>query len=88
MTERKTYSISVRLRRTVTEEAFVSVPLDAEITDPTPDKGGQFHVDGNKLMKAAVRLGYGPRYAVVPGTRTDRRTSPNSESPSSKPASK
>ena len=58
----------------------MSVPLDAEITDPTPDKGGQFHVDGNKLMKAAVRLGTDPDTQWSPGTRTDRRTSPNSES--------
>jgi hypothetical protein len=32
----------------------VSVPLDAEIMDPTPDKDGQFHGDGNKVMRAVA----------------------------------
>ena len=88
MTERKTYSISVRLRRTVTEEAFVSVPLDAEITDPTPDKGGQFHVDGNKLMKAAVRLGTDPDTQWSPEREPTVEPHPIQSPPSSKPASK
>jgi hypothetical protein len=66
MMERKTYSIIVRFQRTVMEEAFVGVPLNAEVVDPTPDESGQRHVDGKKVMEVAVRMGADPntRWAV------------------------
>jgi hypothetical protein len=35
--EKKTYSISVRLRRTRVEYAFVSVPMDANIMERDPE---------------------------------------------------
>ena len=57
MAERETYSISIRLRRTVTEEALVSVPLNSEVVDPVPDEDGQRRVDGKKVMEVAVRMG-------------------------------
>lgn len=57
MDERKTYSISVRLRRTITEEAFVSVPVNSEVIDPVPDQDGSHHIDGKKLTEVAVRMG-------------------------------
>src|SRR5271168_2092272 len=73
MSERKTYSISVRLRRTVTEEAFVSVPLNSEVWDPVPDKDGQLHVDGMKVMEVAVHLG------LYPGAHWVREDEPRVE---------
>lgn len=57
MNEQKTFSMSVRLRRTTVEEAYVSVPLDGRSMAPTPDKNGRFHVDGDKVMQAALRPG-------------------------------
>ena len=66
----------------------MSVPLDAEITDPTPDKGGQFHVDGNKLMKAAVRLGTDPDTQWSPECEPTVEPHPIQSPPSSNPALK
>ncbi len=44
------YSISVRLRRVITEEAYVKVP----VTDELIVDG---HLDGQKVFAEAVRLG-------------------------------
>jgi hypothetical protein len=35
--EKKTYSISMRLRRTTVEYAFVSVPLEGDVWEVHPD---------------------------------------------------
>jgi hypothetical protein len=52
----KTYSISIRLRRTTHEETFVSVPVTDAVKQDTPDEQGRFFLDGRKVMEAAVRL--------------------------------
>lgn len=57
----RTYSIAVRLRRTVTEEAYVSVPVSDEVMSPEPDENGNYHLDGDKVMEAAVNLGSDPK---------------------------
>jgi hypothetical protein len=41
----KTNFISVRLRRTVREEALDSVLIKTEVIDAIPDKDGGFHVN-------------------------------------------
>jgi hypothetical protein len=44
------YSVSVRIRRTVTEEVHVLVPVtDAVVTDD--------HLDGDKIFAEAIRIG-------------------------------
>ena len=53
----RTYSISIRLRRTTHEEAFVSVPVTDAVKQDTPDDQGRFFLDGRKVMDVAVRLG-------------------------------
>ena len=58
MSEQKTFSISVRLRRTIFEEACVSVPVDRNVV--SPDSDGELRLDGDKVMKAAIRLGADP----------------------------
>jgi len=50
-----TYSISVRLRRTLVEEVHVSVPVSDEVITEEPD--GSAHLDGGKVFAVAVRLG-------------------------------
>ncbi|HEY7406146.1 MAG TPA: hypothetical protein VIB39_21655 [Candidatus Angelobacter sp.] len=60
MAENKTYSISVRLRRTTYEETFVSVPVTDALRQNTPDAQGRYFLDGAKVMEAAVGLGTGP----------------------------
>jgi hypothetical protein len=60
MSEQKTYSISCRLRRTITEEAFVLVLVADEVKQDTPDKKGRYFLDGKKVMDAAVCLGSDP----------------------------
>jgi len=57
MANHKTYSISIRLRRTTIEDAFVSVPVNDEIMQDTPNERGEFFIDGQKVMAVAVRLG-------------------------------
>ena len=57
MAEPKTYSISVRLRRTTVESAFVKVPVNADAMQPTPDQDGKFRLDPEKVMEVAVNLG-------------------------------
>ena len=66
MPENPSFSISIRLRRTMHEEAFVSVPVTDEIKQDTPDEQGRFSLDGKKVMDAAIRLGaaQGTRWIV------------------------
>jgi hypothetical protein len=51
-----TFSISVRLRRTKTETAHVSVPISDELTRPN-DEGEGRKLDVDKIMNAALELG-------------------------------
>jgi len=50
------YSILVRVQRTTTEEAYVSVPVDEAIMQPEPTADGTLRVDVHKLWAEAVRL--------------------------------
>jgi len=52
-----TYSVSFRLRRTVVEERYVSVPITDAVMQAQPDEDGAYHVDTGKLVAAAIRLG-------------------------------
>jgi len=60
MAEGRSYSISVRLRRTTFEEAFVSVPVSDAVKQDAPDAQGRFSLDGKKVMDAAIQLGGEP----------------------------
>lgn len=60
MSEKRTYSISIRLRRTSVEEAFVSVPVEPQIMHSQPDEKGSFHIDPDKVVAQAVLLGRDP----------------------------
>jgi hypothetical protein len=52
----KTYSISVRLQRTTTEELYLSVPGDEAIMQDEPAAGGSNRIDPGKLVAEAIRL--------------------------------
>lgn len=58
----RTYSISVRVRRTTLEYAYVLVPVDNQImrTDdaglPLRDENGSARIDGEKFAAQAVTL--------------------------------
>jgi hypothetical protein len=52
-----TYSISVRLRRTVVEERYVSVPVTEAVLQDQPDEDGSLRLDGQKVFEEALRLG-------------------------------
>jgi hypothetical protein len=55
--EKKTYSISVRLRRTKVEYAFVSVPIDAKVMERNPEDTTKFRVNGEKVFEIAKQMG-------------------------------
>jgi hypothetical protein len=50
------YSISVRLQRTTTEEAYLSVPVDESIMQDGPVADGSYRIDPDKLWAEAIRL--------------------------------
>jgi hypothetical protein len=66
MEEDKTYSISVRLRRTTFEYAFVSVPMDDRIWEQHPDDPKKHRVNAARVMEIAKEMGSDP---TVPWTR-------------------
>jgi hypothetical protein len=55
--ERKTYSISVRLKRTRIEYAFVSVPMDENVMEPDPEDATKLRVNADKVFETAKSLG-------------------------------
>ncbi len=54
---RKTCSISMRLRRTTVEYAFVSVPLDGNMMEPHPEDVTKRRVNTEKVVEYAKRMG-------------------------------
>jgi hypothetical protein len=50
-----TYSISVRIKRTVTEEIHVLVPVTSQVIDEQPDGSGR--INGERVFAEAVRIG-------------------------------
>jgi hypothetical protein len=57
MTEPRTYSINVRVRRVTTEEGYVSVPVTDAVMADAPEPDGKFHLDGKKVFAEAVKMG-------------------------------
>jgi len=55
--EKKTYSISMRLRRTTVEYAFVSVPLEGDVWEAHPDDPSKQRINGHKIAEIAKRMG-------------------------------
>jgi hypothetical protein len=54
--EDKGYSISVRLRRTKIEYAFVSVPMDEKIMEQHPDEPENLRINSAKVFEIARRM--------------------------------
>ena len=54
-TPRPTYSVSIRLQRTTTEHAFVSVPVTSDLAIDSGD--GTARIDTDKLMQRATEMG-------------------------------
>ena len=60
MEEKRTYSISVRLRRTKVEYAFVSVPVDEQLWEQHPDEPKKRRINGDKVFEIAKHMGTDP----------------------------
>jgi hypothetical protein len=58
--EAQSYSISIRLRRTTFEYAFVSVPVDEQIWEQHPDDPKKQRVNSQKVIEIAKRMGCDP----------------------------
>lgn len=56
MTEPRSYSISVRVRRVTVEEGYLRVPVDASVMRPEPAADGSYRLDTDKLWAEARRL--------------------------------
>jgi hypothetical protein len=51
-----TYSIVVRVRRVITQDAYVRVPVTDAVMAAEPDADGNDHLDGGKVMAEARRM--------------------------------
>jgi hypothetical protein len=51
------YSISVRVQRVTTEDAYVQVPVNSTVMNVEPEPDGTYHLDTEKVWAEAVRLG-------------------------------
>ena len=58
--EAKSYSISVRLRRTTFEYAFVSVPVNQHIWEQHPDDPKKQRINPEIVMEIARQMGSDP----------------------------
>lgn len=56
MTQGRSHSISVRLRRLVEQTGYVNVPITAAVMSDAPDVDGHLHIDPDKLFSEAVGL--------------------------------
>jgi hypothetical protein len=52
----RTYSISVRLQRITTEDAYLSVLVNEAIMHDEPAADGRYRIDPGKLWAEAIRL--------------------------------
>lgn len=52
-----TYSISMRLRRTRIEYAFVSVPIDEHVLERDPEDSTKVRINPERVGEVAKRLG-------------------------------
>lgn len=57
--EPKTYSIQLRLRREIVQDAYVSVFVDEKVL--TQQEDGSLKIDFEKLVAEAVRISNDPR---------------------------
>lgn len=57
MSAAMSYSISVRLRRVISEEGYVSVPVDDTVMRASPEPDGMYRLDPEKVFEEAIRLG-------------------------------
>jgi hypothetical protein len=55
--QRATFSISVRLQRTVVQEGYVSVLVTHDLIRDEPDADGKYQMDTAKMIARAVELG-------------------------------
>jgi len=55
--EAKSYSISLRLRRTTFEYAFVSVPVDEHVWEQHPDDPKKQRINAEKVVEIAKQMG-------------------------------
>jgi hypothetical protein len=60
MEEKGTHSISVRLRRTKLEYAFVSVAVDEQMWEQHPDEPEERRINGDKVFEIAKHMGSDP----------------------------
>jgi hypothetical protein len=60
------YSISLRLQRLTTEEAWVSIPVSQEVMKDAPEPDGSWRIDTQKVREAALRLGADPNLRWTP----------------------
>jgi len=51
-----TYSIALRVRRIVYEDAYISVPVTEAIMKPSADADGNVHLDTEALMAEGIRI--------------------------------
>ena len=61
--ERDTYSIQIRLQRTVTEDAYVGVPVTSDVIVEADDGTGR--IDPERLLEAAKQLSVDARVQWV-----------------------
>jgi hypothetical protein len=62
----KTFSVSIRLRRVITESAHVSVTITPDLMRSDPNNPGYGSLDGEKILLAAVEQGGQPSTKWVP----------------------
>jgi hypothetical protein len=60
MEQQRTYSISVRLRRTKVEYAFVSVPVNEQVWEQQPEDPKKRRINGEMVFEIAKRMGGDP----------------------------
>ena len=77
-TEERIYSIPMRLRRIIYEDAYVSVPLTESISEERED--GTKGIDLEKLIQEATRLSQNPRVEWEIETVHSVEPHPNQES--------
>jgi hypothetical protein len=58
--ETKTHSVSVRLRRTKVEYAFVSVPVTGNVIEQDAEDAARLRMSGDRIFELAKSMGSDP----------------------------